>query len=62
MDHVRELLLEIAEAEQPPDFSTVAGHPHGSPEFERAAYHMKMLIDEVGLVRGIDVCSQDGDG
>jgi hypothetical protein len=22
---------------------------------------MHMLIDEVGLVRGIDVCSQDGD-
>jgi hypothetical protein len=61
MSLVRELLLKIANAKEPPNFSDVAGHLEGTFGYELAAYHMKMLIREVGLVRAIDVCSQDGD-
>ena len=62
MDLVRELLLKIAEADEPPNFSAlIPNRKKGTQEYALAAYHMKMLINEVGLVKGIDVCSQDGD-
>jgi hypothetical protein len=62
MDLVRELLLKIATATEPPNFSAIVPDRNGgTPEYAFAAYHMKMLIDEVGLVRGIDVCAGDKD-
>jgi hypothetical protein len=62
MDLVRELLLKIAEAKVPPNFSEIVpDRKEGTPEYEVAAYHMHMLIEEINLVRGIDVCCADGD-
>jgi hypothetical protein len=62
MELVRELLLKIADAEKPPNFSAlVAGRKENTPEYKFAAYHMKMLINEVQLVRGIDCCAIGGD-
>ena len=62
MDLVRELLLKIADAKEPPTFSAlVPDRQNKSPEYAHAAYQMHMLIEEVGLVSGIDVCSQSGD-
>jgi len=61
MDLVRELLLKIAEAGEPPNLSDlVHGRKEGTPEYHLAAYHMQMLIDEVGLVRGLDASSSSG--
>lgn len=61
MDLVRELLLKIAEADEPPDLSDlVPGRKEGTSEYQLAAYHMQMLISEVGLVRGIEASSSSG--
>ena len=50
---VRKLLIEIADASKPPNFSQlVAGRKEKSPEYELAAYHMQMLVEEAGFVRG----------
>ena len=58
MELVRELLLKIAEAEEPLDFSELAAKREAGRE--RTAYHMQMLVEEAGLVRGIDASSMDG--
>jgi hypothetical protein len=62
MDLVRELLLKIADADDPPNFSAlVPDHKEDSKEYARAACHMHMLVKDAGFVRAIDVCSADGD-
>lgn len=62
MDLVRDLLIKIADAEKRLSFSQlVPGRKEGTPEYELAAYQMQMLIEEAGLVRGIDACSSSGD-
>ena len=62
MDLVRELLLKLADADRPLKFSDlVAGRKEGSPDYSIAAYHMRMLVEEAGLVRGIDASSFGGE-
>lgn len=61
MDLVRDLLLKIEAAEEPPSLSAlVPGREGGTSEYQLAAYHMRMLIEEVGLVRGRNACSSSG--
>jgi hypothetical protein len=61
MDLVRDLLLEIAGADEPPRLSDlVPGRKEGTSEYKLAAYHIQMLIEEAGLVRGIDAGSSSG--
>ena len=61
MELVRELLLKIADANEPLDFSDmVPGRTEGTKEYALAAYHMQMLIEEAGLVRGIDASTMSG--
>lgn len=62
MDLVRELLLRLADAKGPVSFSKlVPGRSTGDENFKKAAYHMRMLIEEVGLVKGIDARTNSGD-
>lgn len=61
MDLVRKLLLQIADAENPTRLSAlVPGREQETPDYKVAAYHMKMLIEEAGLVRGINASSSSG--
>ena len=61
MDLVRELLLKIADSNEPMAFSQlVPGREEMTKEYEFAAYHMQMLIDDAGLVRGINASSLSG--
>jgi hypothetical protein len=60
MDLVRELLLKIEEAKEPPRLSDMVSE-EDAEAYAIAAYHMQMLIREVGFVRGIDVSSNDVD-
>lgn len=62
MDLVRELLIRLADADTPMKFSDlVEGRKDGTPEYDLAAYHMRMLVEEAGLVRGIDASSSSGE-
>ena len=62
MDLVRDLLMKISDADKPMNFSAIVpGRKDGTKEYEFAAYHMQMLIQEAGLVRGVDACSSSGD-
>lgn len=62
MDLVRELLIRLADAERPLRFSDlVQGRNEDSQEYSVAAYHMRMLVEEAGLVRGIDASSSSGE-
>ena len=61
MDLVREILLKIEEANEPPSMSELELTKTDNFHTERVAYHMQMLIEEAGLVRGIDAGSMDGD-
>lgn len=61
MDLARDLLLKIAEADEPPSLSAlVPGRKEGTSEYKLAAYHIQMLIEEAGLVRGINANSSSG--
>ncbi|MEH2520630.1 hypothetical protein V1279_006203 [Bradyrhizobium sp. AZCC 1610] len=61
MGLVRELLLKIAVADKPPKLSTlVSGRGTDDSGYGLAAYHMQMLIEEVGFVRGINANSSSG--
>jgi len=61
MDLVRDFLLKIANADEPPNFSDlILDREEGSREHEVAVYNMRMLIDDVGLVTGVNVASHDG--
>jgi hypothetical protein len=60
MDLVRDLLLKIEEAKEPPALSDLVSK-EDDEKYETATYHLKMLIDEVGLVRGINCGSMDGE-
>lgn len=62
MDLVRELLLKIADAEEPPRLSElVPGRKEKTKEYKLAAYHIQMLIEEARFVRGLDAGSSSGD-
>jgi hypothetical protein len=60
MDLVRDLLLKIEAAEEPPNLEDIAG-ASGTVRNSPAAYHMRMLIKEAAFVRGIDACHMQGD-
>jgi hypothetical protein len=57
MNLIRELLLKIEEAKEPPYFAELVSQD--PDEYQLAAYQMQMLIEEVGLVRGIDGSSME---
>lgn len=62
MDLVRDLLIKIADSDSPPTFSKlVPGRKDGTSEYAVAAYHMRMLVEDAGFVRGIDYRSSSGD-
>ncbi len=52
MDYVRELLLKIEELNLPRMSDLVATHAD-QDDVEKLAEHLKMLIDEAGLIEGI---------
>lgn len=61
MDLVRDLLFKIGAADKPPSLSSlVSGRGTDDNGYALAAYHMQMLIEEVGLVRGINASSSSG--
>jgi hypothetical protein len=61
MELVRELLLKIADASKPLNFSDlVTGRRERAEEYTVAAYHMQMLVEEARLVRGIDASTMSG--
>jgi Hypothetical protein (DUF2513) len=57
MELVRNLLLQIAEADRPIDFESLV--KDGDDSY-KVAYHMEMLINEAHLVKGIDARTMDG--
>jgi hypothetical protein len=61
MDLVRDLMLKIAEADNATALGKlVCGRDTGDQNYEIAAYHLQMLIEEAGLVRGIKAHSNSG--
>ena len=60
MELVRDLLLKIGEADRPLNFSEMLRPDIDDNARALAEYHMAMLVDEVGFVRGIDASSMDG--
>lgn len=60
MELVRDLLLKISEADGPLNFSETLRPDSDDNARAVAEYHMAMLVDEVGFVRGIDASSMDG--
>jgi hypothetical protein len=60
MDLVREILLQIEAAIEPPRMSDLELTKIDEQHVQRVAYHMQMLVDEIGFVRGIDASSMDG--
>jgi hypothetical protein len=61
MELVRDLLFKIGAADNPPKLSTlVQGRGADDSAFALAAYHMQMLVEEVGFVRGIKAHSSSG--
>jgi hypothetical protein len=59
MDLVRDLLLKIEASEDETSLSDLVSEEN-EREYAAAVYHLRMLIEEVGLVRGINVSSNDG--
>lgn len=54
--------MKLADAERPLKFSDlVEGRKDCTQEYDIAAYHMRMLVEEAGLVRGIDASSNSGE-
>jgi hypothetical protein len=64
MDLVRQLLLDIEAAEEDaPSMADLIGSPLDEVEIdvrEKYAYHLKMLVEQAGLVTGIDASSMSG--
>lgn len=60
MDLVRVLLLKIGEAPFPIKFSDIVPETDGQA-YENAAYNLRMLVEEVGFVKGIDASSNSGE-
>ena len=60
MELVREILLKIEEATEPPNMSELLLTSTGDGHEARLAYHIQMLVEEAGFVRGIDASSMDG--
>src|SRR5262245_61514780 len=60
MDLVREILLAIESADEPPSMSEL--NLTKSSDYHEAllAYHIQMLIEEAVFVRGVDAGSNDG--
>lgn len=57
MELVRDLLLKISEADGPLRFGDLLSKEAGANGRAIAVYHMRMLIDEIGFVRGIEASS-----
>ena len=60
MDLVRDLLLEIAASDQPLTFPNFLGGDAEPDRVRKVAYHLKMLIEEAGLISAIDAKSNSG--
>ena len=60
MDLVRSLLLEIDASKEPLTFPDFLGPGADQEHRGRVAYHLKMLIQQAGLVSGIDAKSHSG--
>ncbi len=64
MDLVRKLLLDIEKADESrPSMADLIGYPLDEVELdvrEKYAYHLKMLVEQAGLVTGIDASSLSG--
>jgi len=59
MDYVRDLLLRIEELTEP-NLADLALQEADEDEAQKLAYHIRMMIEEVGLVRGIEAGSHSG--
>jgi hypothetical protein len=61
MDFVRDILLKIEGSNEGVTSIKALGLAEsGTPAYERLAYHVEMLIEEAGFVRGVDASSMDG--
>ena len=60
MELVRAMLLELAEADHPMNFEELLPKRSTLGSREIAAYHVQMLIEEAGLIRGIDASHMQG--
>lgn len=60
MDLVRDLLLQISAADQPLTFPNFLGDDVSQQQLRLVAYHLKMLIEEAGLISAIDAKSHSG--
>ena len=60
MDLVRDLLLQIAASDQPLTFPNFLGEEVEPGTLRIVAYHLKMLIEEAGLISAIDAKSNSG--
>lgn len=59
MELVRELLLKISNADRPMNFSELLPADVEDATRSVVAYHMTMLVEEIGFVRGIDASSME---
>ena len=60
MDLVRDLLLKIASSDQPLTFPNFLEGEADAEKLRFVAYHLKLLIEEAGLVSAIDAKSHSG--
>lgn len=60
MDLIRDLLLKIEEAPEAIDLEQILSD-EDETKWNEAAYHVRMLVQEVGFVRGIDGGSNSGE-
>lgn len=62
MDLIREILLAVDAADEPPSFDDLISEDAPEADQKRYAYHVRMLTDQAGFLSGIDVESFDGPG